>query len=345
MSRIREIQSIILGSFLSIELLTVGGLVLCRAHNFSRAIKSRLAEGLARQVDLFDIWQKSFTGLAENLTALRLVPFYFPTAPDLRVAPDVDPEPVIDALRGITYAVVQNETPQARVLNHCVYDVITAPSRICDSEDSTTCDGCKSLSGLFLAYTEAHVTSLSRDPRSPASPPAKLSQPQLLSSWVGLATAADFYLNTVLRLWNGGNPEEPRLFDRLIRMLKKDIAGTEAAALRAGKGTLLNALWFWKVFMGAYASQCLAESQSIFKATPPQEDNPQPRGRLNIQWFGERIRRWSQLTGTLEWREARAMLMEIVYPESPAELEMPQMPQRIWERAALSEFIPIDLSL
>ncbi len=330
---------------MSIETLTAGDLVLYRAHNFSRAVKSRLAEGLARQVDLFDIWQKSFTGLAENLTALRLIPFYFPTAPDLRVAPDVDPEPVIDALRGITYAVLQNETPQAGLLSPCVYDVVTAPRRICGSEDSTTCDGCKSLSGLFLAYTEAHVTSLSRDPRSRTSPPAKPSQPPLLSSWVGLATAAGFYLNTVLRLWNGGNPEEPRLFDRLIRMLKKDIAGTEVAALRAGKGTLLNALWFWKVFMGAYAAQRLAESQSMFKATPPREDNPQPSEPLNIRWFGERIRRWSQLTGTLEWREARAMLMEIVYPECPVQLEMAQMPQRIWESAVLSEFIPIDLSL
>ncbi len=108
-----------------------------RAHNFSRAVKSRLAEGLARQVDLFDIWQKSFTGLAENLTALRLIPFYFPTAPDLHVSPEIDAEPTIDALRGITYALLQQDPRRPQASHYVVYNALASNRSICDSDDST----------------------------------------------------------------------------------------------------------------------------------------------------------------------------------------------------------------
>ncbi|KAH8898050.1 hypothetical protein GQ53DRAFT_837066 [Thozetella sp. PMI_491] len=324
------------------------------AHNFARAVKSRLAEGLSRQVDLFDIWQKSFSGLAENLTALRVIPFYFTTSPALRVAREIDVEPAIDALRSITRAMMHRSS-RPQTSHHAVYPALASGRSICDSSDSTACSACKGLSALFIAYTEGHIASLSRDTKNnaaadahiahvPAAPRSrKLALP---SSWVGFATAADFYLNSGLMLWNEGTPEEPRMFRRLLEMLKRDIRQSEEAALRSGRGTRQNMLWFWKVFMGALALQPFVESRHLLQTPPPGDAlGAEDLDAADAEWFDSRIRKWSAMAKVEEWSVARNALIGIVYPDTQHE---PQAPSRIWRRALKVErrgVLPIDPKL
>ncbi len=281
------------------------------------------------------------------------MPFYFTTGADLRVPPDVDAEPTIEALRAITTALSTQQSQNQLVSHYAAYNAVSTTRTICDTDDSSTCTGCKALSALFLAYTEAHVSSLSHDPTPRGSrrgSPHMSTRPQrqnmaLRSSWVGLVTAAGFYLNAVMLLWNGGNPEDPWMFRRLIRMLKKDIALTEEAALRDGKGTRRGAFWFWKVFMGAYALQRLSEARGVFEATPPTDATGDEPDTTDSGWFDARVRRWSQATKVTEWSEARKALMQIVYPSSSKESHMPNL---IWRRAVSAEVLvnlPIDPSL
>ncbi len=112
--------------------------------------------------------------------------------------------------------------------------------------------------------------------------------------------------------------------------------------MRSGKARGCNALWFWKVFVGAFALQRLVDMQGIFGATPPHDGVGNSSDDWDVEWFDERIRRWSETSRTTEWEDARAVLMEIVYPDCAKENHTPRS---VWERAAVSELLPVDPSL
>ncbi|KAK7217774.1 hypothetical protein V2G26_005777 [Clonostachys chloroleuca] len=127
------------------------------AHHFASAVKSRLTHTLAGDIDYASIWQRSFTGMSENLVALRQIPFYLQENRPLMTHPIMVVK-VIDALRGLTEAVRKRRVNDGAP--HVVHDPSFAnETTICDSQDPATCTGCKNLSCLLFAFTEDHVSS------------------------------------------------------------------------------------------------------------------------------------------------------------------------------------------
>lgn len=67
-------------------------------------------------------------------------------------------------------------------------------------------------------------------------------------------------------LWNGGQPIESRLFRRLVMILQRDVEQSEEGMLRDA-GSL--ELWFWKVFVAAYALRTApADTKELLRDTP-----------------------------------------------------------------------------
>jgi hypothetical protein len=310
-----------------------------RAHNFASAVKSRLTDKPHREIDvLVTIWKKAFTCLRENLYALRLMPFFFSTYPELGAQKKVDARPIIKTLEGLTNAVTarynRRHAPSPPSSHYVLDDALASSRTVCDSNDPSTCTGCKNLSALLLANTQAHVSTLAphevNDERSS-------SATQILTCWCGAVTAAAFYLNGVLRLWNAGQPIEPRLFRRLIDILKRDIERSEN---EREKGKRSNELWFWKVFVGSYAlavapveqKQQLSEWMSgglVYPNISTSEERKIIQG-----WFDERIRRWSKLNNITEWEDAKEALSRIVWATTMVEED--KIAKNIWTEAISS---------
>ena len=161
-------------------------------------------------------------------------------------------------------------------------------------------------SSLLLENTKAHVLSLRREPSefSPDTP----QEDGIVSTWCGLATAAEFYLHSVIGMWYGGLPLEPRLFRRLFLILKRDITRTETE-MRIGH--VNRDLWFWKVFVGAYT---LAKALSDPRTLKEHDYN----NTLQIFgfWFNQKIQVWSEVVGVDEWDKARETLMAMAWPRN-----------------------------
>ncbi|KAH8659864.1 hypothetical protein BX600DRAFT_466841 [Xylariales sp. PMI_506] len=277
--------------------------LLLMTNNYSCAVKSRLVDGFDHHFDLSDIWKKSFTGLSENLKSLRLLPAYLTTYSELHIEKIVDVAPVIQALRGITDA-IQGRSEELLPPHYVVWAPLANPRNICDSEDSASCSGCRSLSALFLATTTTHVSSVypaySRNRAAVQNQP-----PEFPSQWCGICIATDLYLTSVLKLWNGGEPERPHIFRRLINILIDDLKTTEKQVTCAGHNSNLSALWFWKAFLGAYSFyRMIALGRTL------------DSGHAGCQvWLEQALLRWSIRTGTITWPAAKAVLEIVVWPK------------------------------
>lgn len=159
---------------------------------------------------------------------------------------------------------------------------------------------------LLLENTKAHVLSLRPQPQG--SSPDVQQEEGILTSWCGLAIATEFYLHSVIGMWYGGFPLEPRLFRRLFLILKRDVTRTEEEMIA---GHTNRNLWFWKVFTGAYTlAKALSDTKSL--------QEPLYGNTLQIFgfWFNQKIRAWSKTVNVDEWDRAKEALIAIAWPRN-----------------------------
>ncbi len=277
-----------------------------RAYNFSSAVKSRLTDTLAADGDYARVWQTSFSGLPENLVGLRLMPFYFPKDVPIRNRV-VDVTGVVEALRGITGAVGRRQ--RSGISHHVLNEEFASKKTICDSEEPSTCSGCMSMSSLMYAFMQAHADSV--QPRSSGR-----RQGSLMSSWRGLAAAAAFYLNSVLRLWNSGQKLSEEMFVRLLRNTMCDIDDGENSTQQAG-GARLSC---WKLLLAA-----LALSRHL---TPSHES----WGKETETWLLTKLQSHMQQLQLRSWDEAKSVLLEVCWPKDDDKLDAAA--SDVWQRAA-----------
>jgi hypothetical protein len=275
------------------------------AHHFASAVKSRIIEAQTQHIENLDIWQRSFTSLFGNLAAMRLIPFYFPYISSFKNRP-VESDHAVLAMRRLTLALRDKAHPDSA--HYVVQSGMANTRSICDGNDSKYCLGCRGLSELLLANTRVHVESM-----LPNDPNVEMKRP---SSWCGFMASESFYLNGVLGLWNGGLPIEPKMFRRLLKITQKDIESSNSEMMGNPSH---RSLWFWKVFVASYALSTVPVSTKQFLY---QTDSLYDHGNLDKQnvatqnWFNECIRVWSRVTFVVEWRDAEAALLEVVWPDS-----------------------------
>lgn len=226
---------------------------------------------------------------------------------------DVDGIDVFDALRGITTAVCKQK-PSHRP--HHVRNTDLASERtICDTEDSSTCSGCKGLSAMLFAFTNAHASTIRFRHVKNGS-----YEPELQISWRALGSASAFYLNSVVLLWNSGRPIELRLFSRLLATLMSDIEHTKwHMSIMERKSNL----WFWKVFVGTHALSAIRNSGLCNE-----------NGLYEAQdWFFSQITAWSSFRNITRWEDARAVLSDIVWPDPALDPRYEVMARALWTKA------------
>ncbi|VUC28779.1 unnamed protein product [Clonostachys rosea] len=277
------------------------------AHHFASAVKSRLTHTLAGDSNYASIWQRSFTGMSENLVALRLIPFYLQENRPLITEPIIAAK-VINALRGLTEAVRKRRINDGAP--HVVHDPSYAnETTICDSQDPATCIGCKNLSCLLFAFTEAHVSST-----LPST--SQALEGTLLASWRALAASVALYLNNVLLLWNSGQPIDRRLFLRILETLVYYAPELKNDWNSQSKRT--SELPFWILYTASFAL-----------VTHPQEGSGQEIEETRL-WLHEKIKRWACTYQVLEWTDARASLSNITWPQPRSDLQE-EIARQVWD--------------
>jgi len=257
-----------------------------RAHNFVSAVKSRLGTIESIPVEFIDIWQRSFTALFENLSALALLPFFFSNIPSLRVE-DFDATPVIDIIHRLTC--VATKQPHLQSPHYVHHPAFASSTSICNGKDSSKCTGCKLLGMMFFTLTKAHALSISRD--------VQTKKIDMSSSWYG------------------GQPIEPRLFRRLLLMLEKDLEKSDHVLLNASKS---RNLWFWKAFAAAHALYTSPSDteERWMKSSTSNSSTSDAEPTLTRRYFHRHLSRWSAVTGIVDWQDAKAILREIAWPRA-----------------------------
>lgn len=154
---------------------------------------------------------------------------------------------------------------------------------------------------LLHFFIDSHVKSLSRDPEPANDAPGPK---RLKSSWLGMGTSADLYLNGVLGFWNAGDAVGGKHLVQVLSMLVRDIDATrptEEKRARSPDGDL----WFWKVFVAIHALR-----RTIISSFANRTDKMLEGMRAHLVAC---MRHWSDLAGVLTWEDARAALQRIVW--------------------------------
>jgi hypothetical protein len=276
------------------------------------------------------VWHLNFTELPDNLSAMRLFPFYFNTTvlEDQKYR-DIDATPAIEALRGVAEAVRRHSRPSR---SHQLLDASCRPAvNICSGSDSKECLGCKSMVAVFLSNTRTHVESLlpskSRSnsvisdtlngskSTSAADDVGEEEELLLRTSWRGLVVSEMFFFGAVLGMVvEEGRATELAVFRRFLSMLRRDVDQTADQVLHSTAKPAEHGLWFWKVFVAA----CTIH---VATSMTPDDEGLKARGLLkgakgfvaDEEWAAARVRRWAVFSGIVNWKEARAALMEIVW--------------------------------
>ena len=293
-----------------------------RTFAYYSAVKCRVSMLDVPEDPIPDVWQRAFTGLWDNLAGMRLLAYYFPSMPAFK-SRDIDAMPILHVLRQLDSAAIRGWRMRERT--HYVRKPTMAGSmNICDRDDPTDCLGCKSMAAMFHAHHRIHAESLCPE-QQVAKPPPPLLLP---SSWCGFVLVESFYLRACMGLWNDGRPTEPKLFRRFMKIFKKDIAKSAAAL---GVARVRDALWFWKVFVTAYAVRVMLltydtgdGSESARCAGQNRRHSPTP------YWFRGKIRTWSKLAGVVDWADAKAALHEIVWNDVMPDDDLAE---QIWTEA------------
>ncbi|UZP38093.1 hypothetical protein NXS19_005909 [Fusarium pseudograminearum] len=273
------------------------------SYNFIHGFKSRVEDVLingsvtktsqtpspALVEKLMHEWHKhEVQGLNIRLKSLKMIPFFFSELPPNTKFVDIDGTAMVECLATLT------ATAQLRTQGMDFDD-----QQMIWQEGAAT--------RLMLAFVGSHIESISTDGRKGSVPNGS----PMASSWSGMAAATGLYLHTVLRLWNAGEPIEPRLHRRVLLVLQQDLERSRRTSHS------LSDLWFWKAFVGAMS----VERQIASPA----------KGVLNEMKgiYEGFVREWSIIIGTTAWEQARAALSRIVWPEV---FHSDDMAQELWYR-------------
>lgn len=217
-------------------------------------------------------WHKhEVQGLDIRLKALKMIPFFFAELPSNATFVDIDISDMLDCLATLT------STAAFRT-----QEIGFDDQQMIWQEGAAT--------RLLLFVVGSHVESISTKGRKPP-PPTPMA-----SSWCGISAAMGLYLQTILKLWNAGDPIEPRLHRRILLILRQDLERSRRRSL------LLTDLWFWKAFVAAMSldTQSASAADMILKEMKPA--------------YKMLVMEWSIVTGVTEWEEAREALSRIVWP-------------------------------
>ncbi|KAL3439974.1 hypothetical protein BJX65DRAFT_291310 [Aspergillus insuetus] len=263
----------------------------------TQGLNSNQDASSAAALRLMKTWHGlEYGGLDTRLKAMRLFPYFFAPPPTDRRPRMVDVSPIVECLKTITDTVDQarlNPTPEQ--LHHVWND--GGPTR------------------LLLDLVNTHVDSFARDDKDekassrsgPRHPSLKPKSP-LYSSWSGLSAAGELYIHSVLGLMDSGNPLECRLLYRVLLILKRDVEQTRGD-LGGYSESMLQSLWFWKVFLGALAlySHFTADMEAVLCGCG--EELKKIYGL-----FRGYARDWSAVTRLTQWDDVQAVLGKITWP-------------------------------
>ncbi|KAJ6114646.1 hypothetical protein N7486_000424 [Penicillium sp. IBT 16267x] len=272
------------------------GFILLRA---AQGIDSNHDGSSAEALKLMKLWHKiEHRGLDTRLKAMRLFPHFFSMRPAVCRPKMVDALPIIDCLKAITEAVDQFRTnPTAENLDRIWND--GGPTK------------------LMLVLVTSHISSFAKDDGDAGSPgKEKLSQPPLRSSWSGIGPTVQLYMHSVLNITNGGEPIECRLLYRILSLIMQDIDQTQDHLI-GDQGRLCQSLWFWKVFTGILALTGAQHKQTAIRIQTARHFGT---GSCNAdlewlhEWFCNRARAWSLVTGTTNWKDVESVLATLAWP-------------------------------
>ncbi|KAF5668387.1 hypothetical protein FHETE_5323 [Fusarium heterosporum] len=231
-------------------------------------------------VSLIHLWKTQNVGHLEmRLDAMKLLPFFFAALPSTTTFHDVDASPLIECLKHVTTSTQTAEEDRYK----------------CDPNWEWV-EG--SESRLLCATIGSHFSSIFEDDLS-----WSLDSCRYRTSWSGMCAALSLYLHSVLHLWDGGNPMEPRLLRRFLSILRRDL-GDSISILGSHES---RDFWFWRAFLGAFSivrHQAQCHDSMLYD--------------LQEAFLGLVIS-WKRVTGLALWEEARNCLMSVAWPCSQAQ--------------------------
>lgn len=274
--------------------------------------------------------QREPLGLENRLQALAKFPYFLTPPPRGRKPVDVDAYSMVECLRDIT---MDNDKRLFGLDDPEEFFTYGGPTR------------------LFVAMVDAHVLSFaaksekSASERSNRASRGSPSPPSLVSPFSGFTSAMGLYLHSVLGIWNGGRPMSTRLLCRIIYILKRHLARDKHRL--GGKGGLDRGFWFWRAFVGAMAlatqrgtvsrcsptPSCVSSPSPISAASGSEVSTPIDELEALEEWFIQAIRRWSNASNVKDWREARKVLSQIVWP---ANFSSEPLAVALWSRVVES---------
>ncbi|CAG1964739.1 unnamed protein product [Fusarium graminearum] len=230
---------------------------------------------------MHDRYKVEAGGMDLKLRSMEMIPYFFAPLSSMRGFCDIDASTMIKCLLSMT------EICQLR-----------APAT-----DEKPVQQLVWLEGAavkwILAAIETHVESMPwQDDRTRK----EISPGGMKSSWSGLFIATQLYVHQVLGLWILDAPLEVKFHSHILAYLSWDLARGESC-LEAGS-TVASNFWFWKAFVGAFSLARHIETDHAVALYP-----------LRRQ-FVRLLYKWSEATGIKTWKEAREILIGIVWPRS-----------------------------
>ncbi|OBS22660.1 hypothetical protein FPOA_08993 [Fusarium poae] len=220
-------------------------------------------------------------GVDLKLRSMELLPYFFAPLSSMRGFHDIDASPMIDCLLSLT-EIFQLRAPveDERSVQQILLIENTAVK-------------------LTVAAIETHVESMpGQDDRTRK----KKSLRGLDGSWSGLFIASHLYVHQILGLWTLDAPLEVKFHSHILGYLSWDLAKSDSC-LEQGSIVASN-FWFWKAFVGAFSLARHIETDHAVALYP-----------LRRQ-FVKFIYKWSECAGIKTWKEAREILIGIVWPKS-----------------------------
>ncbi|KAK6069248.1 hypothetical protein SCUP515_09131 [Seiridium cupressi] len=226
-------------------------------------------------LDLMHKWHKiEHRGLENRLKAMHMLPHFFCPITTTRKSTKINGRPAMDSITQMTNA---NDG---------------APNQV------------------FVDYVHGHMSSFSEeDMTSPYSLSRGNGGSECLpSSWGGVAAAGGLYMQSVLNFANVEEPIDSRLIRRLVMVIKRDM-DHNVNDMRGQHGKALQDFWFWKSFVAALALAINKRDLERRKAPWPAISEEGVWSLQSILRLMEsRIGRWSEVTDTKEWWDAKAAL-------------------------------------
>ena len=225
------------------------------------------------------------TSSRASLMSLRMLPLFF-AASDLSVMPKhIDVDHMLVCLRALTYAVDLDYQASASLAHPAVIQRHSKQTE-------------KYLLQIGHIWVKTHAESLVTSDGRPEN------NGGLRSAWGGMTACAMLYLNAILAYTNSGEPLAPRMIQRAIAVVDRDLSSREFK--ESEWNTLEGDCWLWKAYVARVA---VARARQIGLYETPLESTEM---RLNLH-----IRKWAERTKSQSWEVTLLALQRIAWPSTP----------------------------